>query len=57
MLQDIIVYIVVAGALGGAGYYLCRKLRALKKNSSGGGCSECPLKDHCDASGHRKKKP
>ncbi len=47
MIQNIIVYILIAIALGGASRYTYRKLRALRKNKTCEECSACPLKEEC----------
>ncbi|MEG0796207.1 MAG: FeoB-associated Cys-rich membrane protein [Odoribacter sp.] len=47
MLQNIIVYIIIAIASGSAVYYGYHKWKILKKNKSCSSCSQCPLKNNC----------
>lgn len=48
MFQNIIVYLLIALALAGAGRFLYRKLRVLRKNSSRSSCETCSLKKNCE---------
>ncbi len=47
MIQTIIVYIIILFAIGGAIYYLRKKLRGLKKGKDCNSCAGCPLKEKC----------
>lgn len=47
MIQTIIVYIIILFAIGGAIYYLRKKLRGLKRGKDCSSCSGCPLKEKC----------
>ena len=47
MIQTIIVYIIILFAIGGAIYYLRKKLRGLKRGKDCSSCSGCHLKEKC----------
>lgn len=49
MLQQIIVYIILAGVAGGIIYRIIKAGKNKKKNDNchSSGCSSCPLKDKC----------
>ena len=47
MIQTIIVYIIILFAIGGAIYYLRKKLRGLKRGKDCSSCVGCPLKEKC----------
>lgn len=47
MLQSILVYIIIALALGGLGRHIFRKIRILRKSKDTSECSSCPLKNNC----------
>lgn len=56
MLQDIIVYIIIALALLGACRFGYRKIQALKKKRSCTDCISCPLKNECSKPMEKAKK-
>lgn len=47
MLQEVLVYIIVFLAVGGAICYMRKKLRAMKKNTEEHACTDCPLRSSC----------
>lgn len=49
MIQTVIVYILICGALIGAIRFIRKKLRSLCKPSVPRECAECPLKECCTA--------
>lgn len=55
-MQTIIVYMIVALAVGGACRYFYRKLRTFRKSKRVSACLSCPLKDACKKIPEEKKK-
>ncbi len=51
-IQEILVYVIVVLAVGGAARYGYRKIKALRKNKA---CNGCPLKDGCEKMKGKKK--
>ena len=53
MIQQIIVYIIIASALLAVGRWFL-KMRSRKKCKDNPGCSSCPLKENCAKMAERK---